>query len=71
MTMDKILKLQLDDSDAAHKLYKSKGGEYGFTGPFYSPGPERAIDDDLWSKCMEAVTGCKTLTDRVVRYQRQ
>lgn len=44
------------DTDAAHKLYKSKGGEYGFTGPFYCPGPKRAIDDDLWSKCIEAVT---------------
>lgn len=63
--IDKIMA----DSDKMHELYKSRGGEYGYTGGFMNRGPLRAIDNELWEKCRVEVTGCKTLTERVERYR--
>lgn len=58
-----------EDAEAAHKLYKERGGRYGRTGGFMNRGPERAIDRKLWNECMAQVTGPLTLTERAERYK--
>lgn len=57
------------DAEKIHALYRERGGRYGMTGGFMNPGPERAIDNDLWKECRAIVTGCNTLTERVERYK--